>query len=241
MRDINVYGFIGDGWDETDMTATKFANELKEANGEAITIHVNSGGGDVFDANTMAELLRAYQGESTCIIEGLAASAASYFALTADKVVISDSALMMIHNPYSFSGGTAEDLRKTADFLDKVKSTIVGQYVRKTGKDEKEISDYMDAETWFTAQDAVEQGFCDSIVAMEPVAACIDPEQAKRFKNAPKDLLKMPTTTDGACAGETEPTIASSNNGGKAESGADKVETGAVSKTVCVNGQFLTY
>ena len=77
MRDINVYGFIGDGWDETDMTATKFANELKEANGEAITIHVNSGGGDVFDANTMAELLRAYQGESTCIIEGLAASAAS--------------------------------------------------------------------------------------------------------------------------------------------------------------------
>lgn len=61
MRDINVYGFIGDGWDETDMTATKFANELKEANGEAVTIHVNSGGGDVFDANTMAELLRAYQ------------------------------------------------------------------------------------------------------------------------------------------------------------------------------------
>ena len=120
MRDINVYGFIGDGCDETDMTATKFANELKEANGEAVTIHVNSAGGDVFDANTMAELLRAYQGESTCIIEGLAASAASFFALTADKVVIGDSALMMIHNPYSFSGGTAEDLRKTADFLDKV-------------------------------------------------------------------------------------------------------------------------
>ena len=241
MRDINVYGFIGDGWDETDMTATKFANELKEANGEAVTIHVNSGGGDVFDANTMAELLRSYQGDSTCIIEGLAASAASYFALTADKVVIGDSALMMIHNPYSFSGGTAEDLRKTADFLDKVKSTIVNQYVRKTGKDEGAISDLMDAETWFTAKEAVENGFCDSIVAMEPVAACIDPEQAKRFKNAPKDLLDAPAVVDGNGAGETEPIIPGSNNGGKAVSGADKVETGAVSKTVCVNGKFLTY
>ena len=217
MRDINVYGFIGGGWDDTDMTATKFADELKEANGEAITIHVNSGGGDVF------------------------ASAASYFALTADKVVIGDSALMMIHNPYSFSGGTAEDLRKTADFLDKVKSTIVNQYVRKTGKDEGAISDLMDAETWFTAKEAVENGFCDSIVAMEPVAACIDPEQAKRFKNAPKDLLEAPVVVGENGAGETKPTITDSNNGGKAKSGADKVETGAVSKTVCVNGKFLTY
>ena len=182
----------------------------------------------------MNEILRAYQGESTCIIEGLAASAASFFALTADKVVIGDSALMMIHNPYSFSGGTAEDLRKTADFLDKVKSTIVNQYVRKTGKDEGTISDLMDAETWFTAKEAVENGFCDSIVAMEPVAACIDPEQAKRFKNAPKDLLDTPVVVDGNGAGETNPTIPASNNGGKAVSGADKVETGAVAKPVCV-------
>ena len=156
-------------------------------------------------------------------------------------MVIGDSALMMIHNPYSFSGGTADDLRKTADFLDKVKSTIVNQYVRKTGKDEGAISDLMDAETWFTAKEAVENGFCDSIVDMEPVAACIDPEQVKRFKNAPKDLLDAPSVVDGKGAGETEPTITDSNNGGKAVSGADKVETGAVSKTVCVNGKFLTY
>lgn len=238
MRDINVYGFIGGGWDDTDMTATKFASELKEANGEDVTIHVNSGGGDVFDANTMAELLRSYQGGSTCIIEGLAASAASYFALTADKVVIADSALMMIHNPYSYSGGTADDLRKTADFLDKVKQTIVNQYTRKTGKTDDEVSDLMDAETWFTAEEAVENGFADSMVAMEPVAACVTPEQVEKFKNAPSNLLEKPAEP---AAGETEPNICASNTAQEPAAGAAEGETGAVSKTVCVAGQFLTY
>lgn len=240
MHDINVYGFIGDSWGEDDMTAAQFSKELKDAAGEPVTIHVNSGGGDVFDANTMAELLRAYPGDSTCIIEGLAASAASYFALTADKVVIGDSALMMIHNPYSYSGGTAEDLRKTADFLDKVKQTIVNQYVRKTGKSEDEISNLMDAETWFTADEAVENGFADSLVEMEPVAACISPEQMAKFKNAPKNLVE-PSTSGNAGAGETQPNICASNTAQEPAAGAAEGETGAVSKTVCVNGQFLTY
>ena len=87
MADIYVYGPIGDSWDPEAMTAAEFARQLRAAGDEDVTVHVNSAGGDVFDANAMAELVRAREGRVTAVIEGLAASAASYFALTADEVL----------------------------------------------------------------------------------------------------------------------------------------------------------
>ena len=156
MLDIDVYGGIGDEFDEGGVTAVSFVRALRDADGEDVTIHINSSGGSVFDANTMAEALRGYKGHTTASIEGLAASAASYFALTADDVVINPSALMMIHNPWDFAVGDAEDMRKKADMLDKARSTISAQYARKTGRTVDEIEGLMDAETWFTAQEAVE-------------------------------------------------------------------------------------
>lgn len=236
MYDINVYGHIG-GYDDKDMDSKKFADELKAANGDAVTVHINSGGGDVFEANTMSALLGGYVGRTTAVIEGLAASAASYFALTADNVVIGKTALMMIHNPYTFAAGDSADLRKTADFLDKVRSTIVSQYVDKTGEDASTIEGWMDDETWFTAEDAVKHGFADSVADVD-VAACIDAETLAKFHHAPKNLLVAPA---GGVTGETETTITANESGGKPGAGAASGETGAVSKTVCVNGQFLTY
>lgn len=236
MYDINVYGSIG-GCMDGDMDAKKFSDELKNANGDAVTVHINSGGGDVFTANTMAVLLRGYVGDTTAVIEGLAASAASYFALTADRVVIGKTALMMIHNPYTFAAGDAVELRKIADFLDKVRSTIVSQYVDKTGKDEKTIGALMDDETWFTADEAVENGFADSVADIE-IAACVDAETLAKFHHAPETLQAAPI---GGGTGETKTTITANKSGGQSCAGAVQGETGAVSKTVCVNGQFLTY
>lgn len=101
MADIYVYGPIGDSWDPEAMTAAEFARQLRAAGDEDVTVHVNSAGGDVFDANAMAELVRAREGRVTAVIEGLAASAASYFALTADEVLMNPSALLMVHNPWA--------------------------------------------------------------------------------------------------------------------------------------------
>lgn len=234
MKDINVFGSIGKCWyDEDAMSAADFAKQLKEADGEDVTIHINSGGGNVFDANTMAETLRAYKGRTTASIEGLAASAASYFALTADEVVIGPSALFMIHNPYTYASGEAKDMRKTADMLDKLRDTISDQYVRKTGMERDEVEALMDEETWFTAEEALERGFADRMSDAEPVAACIDKRLLDGFRNAPdgiKNVVDEP-------AGEVEPTMPPST--GEPATGAVADEAGAASRVVCVNGAFL--
>lgn len=189
MRDINVFGNIGKCfWDEDSMSAADFAKLLKEADGDDVTIHINSGGGNVFDANTMAETLRAYKGRTVASIEGLAASAASYFALTADEVVIGPSALFMIHNPYTYASGEAKDMRKAADLLDMLRTTISDQYVKKTGMGRDEVEALMDEETWLTAEEAVERGFADRLSDAEPVAACVDRRALDKFKHAPEGI-----------------------------------------------------
>lgn len=251
MLDIDVYGGIGDEFDEGGVTAVSFVRALRDADGEDVTIHINSSGGSVFDANTMAEALRGYKGHTTASIEGLAASAASYFALTADDVVINPSALMMIHNPWDFAVGDAEDMRKKADMLDKARSTISAQYARKTGRTVDEIEGLMDAETWFTAQEAVEFGLVDRMSDSEPIAACVKTEDMKRFRNAPEGLLasdekaKNPSDeedekTDEKPVGDEGATIDGADDG-KAVTGSVEVAAGAAARTVCVNGQFLKY
>lgn len=255
MLDIDVYGGIGNDFDEGGVTAVSFVRALRDADGEDVTIHINSSGGSVFDANTMAEALRGYKGHTTASIEGLAASAASYFALTADDVVINPSALMMIHNPWDFAVGDAEDMRKKADMLDKARSTISAQYARKTGRTVDEIEELMDAETWFTAQEAVEFGLVDRMSDSEPIAACVKTEDMKRFRNAPKDLLtsdekadnpsddepeKQPAEPTEKPVGDEGATIDGADDG-KAVTGSVEVAAGAAARTVCVNGQFLKY
>lgn len=251
MLDIDVYGGIGDEFDEGGVTAVSFVRALRDADGEDVTIHINSSGGSVFDANTMAEALRGYKGHTTASIEGLAASAASYFALTADDVVINPSALMMIHNPWDFAVGDAEDMRKKADMLDKARSTISAQYARKTGRTVDEIEELMDAETWFTAQEAVEFGLVDRMSDSEPIAACVRCEDMKRFRNAPEGLLasdekaKNPSDEEDEKADENpvgdEGATIDGADDGKAVTGSVEVAAGAAARTVCVNGQFLKY
>ena len=251
MLDIDVYGGIGDEFDEGGVTAVSFVRALRDADGEDVTIHINSSGGSVFDANTMAEALRGYKGHTTASIEGLAASAASYFALTADDVVINPSALMMIHNPWDFAVGDAEDMRKKADMLDKARSTISAQYARKTGRTVDEIEGLMEAETWFTAQEAVEFGLVDRMSDSEPIAACVRCEDMKRFSNAPEGLLasdeksKNPIDEEDEKAdekpvGDEGATIDGADDE-KAVTGSVEVAAGAAARTVCVNGQFLKY
>lgn len=231
MRDIDVYGYIGDGWDEDSVSASDFVRMLREAGGEDVTVHINSGGGDVFDASAMAEAIRSYRGRVTASVEGLAASAASYFALTADEVVMNPSALLMIHNPTSVAYGEAADMRRAAERLDKVRGTIVGQYAAKTGIDAATLEGWMDEETWFSADEALSRGFVDRLTDEPPVAACVSERALARYRHAPEGLSAAP--------GEGEGTIRSQKGGPGAEGGAPAAAPGAGARTVCVNGQFL--
>lgn len=256
MSDIYVYGAIGEDWfDEGAMTSHRFAYLMQQADGQDVTIHINSGGGDVFEANAMAEVIRTYKGKVTALIEGLAASAASYFALTADVVEIAPSALLMIHNPWGVCQGEAADMRKTADMLDVVKTTITNQYVAKTGMNPESIEDFMDNETWFDADTAIEYGFCDGYTEADmKLAACVDEKLLAKYKNAPENLVTSDDikatlaqveaprtatqTADNDRAGDVTPTI-SDNIQDQNEAEAAELEVEATTKVECVNGIFL--
>lgn len=156
---IYLYDEIGP-W---GVTADEFAKGLAEVTASTIHLRVNSPGGDVFDARAMVTALRSHHAKVIAHIDGVAASAASFLALACDEVEISDGAMIMIHRPWGWAAGDADELRSTATVLDQIESSMVDDYERKTGQPREQIAAWLAAETWFTAQEAVEYGFADRI------------------------------------------------------------------------------
>lgn len=118
----------------------------------------------------------------TAQIEGLAASIASIIALGADQVTMSENSLFMIHNVWGGETGGAKDMRKAADLMDKMGDRLVNIYVGKTGLDESTIRNWMDEETWFTADEALEAGFINLVEKPIALAAKYD-VQKLNYKN----------------------------------------------------------
>ena len=129
-----------------------------------VSMYINSPGGDVFEARAMAGAIARHPGPVTAIIEGVAASAATYLAMAAGSVQMGDGSLLMVHNSWTLSMGDKNDLLETAALLEKIDGTIAADYARKTGATPEQVTAWMDAETWFTAQEAADAGFVDSIV-----------------------------------------------------------------------------
>ena len=166
------------------VSATDFCAALNSVKDGDISLHINSPGGDVFDARAMVSAIAAHPSNITAYIDGLAASAASYVAMACDKVVMQDGAMMMIHCAWSIAMGNSIDMRATADLLDKIDASIVNDYARKTGMQADEIAALMQAETWLTAQEAVEKGFADAMVTNEK-GKTKNAWNLSAYKNAP--------------------------------------------------------
>ena len=166
-----------------------------------INLRVNSPGGSVFAARAMEQALRAHKGKVVVHIDGLAASAATFVAMAGDEIVMSKGAMFMIHKAWTGMWGNAEDLRKEADLLDKIDGTLAETYADKTGKDIAAITEWMAAETWFTAQEALDAGFATSIAEAEAKALAWD---LSAYQNAPK--AERQTQPEPAPAPEPEPT-----------------------------------
>lgn len=146
------------------VSALDFAKELANIKAPTINLRINSPGGDVFAGRAMESAIRDHQSNIVSHIDGQAASAASYVALAASTVKMSDGAFIMIHKAWSVALGNSEDMLSMAGLLEKVDETLVSTYAERTGNDESQIRDWMSAETWFTAQEAVDNGFADEIV-----------------------------------------------------------------------------
>ena len=156
--EISIYDAIG----SLDVTAKAFVDELKEINADTINLRINSPGGSVIDGNAMFNALQRHPAKVITHIDGLAASMASVIAMAGDEVHMADNALLMIHNPWTFSMGDADELRADADLLDKMSASILSSYGR-SQYEVDELKNLMDEETWFTAQEAFDAGFVDHI------------------------------------------------------------------------------
>lgn len=153
--------------DDSKTSAKLFADDLAALGNKAVTIRINSPGGDVFQAQAIYNLLKAYKGDVTCHIDGICASAATIIACAADSVTMPKNALYMIHNPSIYMDGSvnAAYLEKTADTLHKVRDSILSVYQQRTAEkvSDEAIIDMMDNETWMTAEEALEYGFIDGV------------------------------------------------------------------------------
>lgn len=165
------------------VSAESFVKQLANVDAENITLHINSPGGDVFDARAIATAIKNHKATVTAKIDGLAASAATYIALAADSVEMADGSFFMIHKGWTFTMGNADDLRETSNLLDKVDESIVNDYAKKTGMEPSAIIDLMAAETWFTATEALDNGFIDKITDGNVVTNRFD---LSAYNNAPR-------------------------------------------------------
>jgi ATP-dependent Clp protease protease subunit len=180
---VYIYDAI-DPW--FGVTAKDVVRTLNGISASTINLHINSPGGDVFEARAMKTALEAHPAKVVAYVDGLAASAASFLMLGADEIRIAKGAFVMIHNPWSFAFGEAQELRQTADLLDQIAATIARDYAGKTGASAAQIKDWMDAETWFEAEEAVKNGFCDAVIEAKAVSARHDLSVFDRLPEALK-------------------------------------------------------
>lgn len=170
-RVLELNGTIADeSWFDDDITPKMFKDELNAGSG-AITIWINSPGGDCVAASQIYSMLMDYPGEVTVKIDGIAASAASVIAMAGTKVLMSPTALMMIHNPSTMAYGDHNDMQKAIELLEEVKQSIINAYEIKTGQSRAVLAHLMENETWMNAKKAVELGFADGIIEDEKKAA----------------------------------------------------------------------
>jgi len=189
--EITIYGTIGQGFFEDGVTAEQFRKDLNDLGDvEHIDVYINSPGGNVWDGLSIANILSNHPATVHAQIDGLAASIASVIAVSADRVVMGTGAAMMVHSPHALFAGNANEMRDFAEVLDKVETGMLDVYEEGTGKPRDELKSLLDAETWFTAQEAVDAGFADEttkIKAKEKPEASWDVVMAC-FKNTPQEF-----------------------------------------------------
>jgi len=207
--ELLIYGPIGSdngmGWFDDEVTPKQFREELDALGAiSELRVFINSPGGDVFAGQAIHSMLKRHPANVTVYVDGLAASAAVLPVMAGDKVIMPRNAMLMIHNPYTIGIGDSEKFRKLADNLDQIRESIIAAYSDKTGMDPDEILPLLEAETWMTAEEAVELGFADEIEEAKQVSASMSGPgklvvngvtvDLERFRNPPQVCLGVDTS-----------------------------------------------
>lgn len=160
-----------DSWGEFfGVSAKEFAGVLDELPDDVteIRLHINSPGGEVFDGIAILNALRAHPARVVAIVDGLAASAASFIACGADELIMARNSELMIHDAWGLCVGNAADMLSMAEILDRLSDNIASIYLEKAGGTLADWRTAMAAESWYSADEAVEAGLADSVDKKKP-------------------------------------------------------------------------
>ena len=177
--DLHFYGDIVSSWwgawDDTDQYPEKVKDFLDESKGKDLNIYVNSGGGSVFAGMAIYNMLKRHKGYKTVYVDGLAGSIASVIALAGDKVIIPNNAYFMIHKPWVWASGNANELREQADILDTIEEGIMNVYNEnlKDGVNIEDVKEMVNNETWLTGEEATNYFNVEISNSIEAVA-CVE-------------------------------------------------------------------
>lgn len=200
VAEVLIYDVIGADFFGEGVTAGKVKTDL-EALGDVsdINVRINSPGGNVWDGIAIFNLLKQHKAQVHVQIDGIAASAASLIAMAGDLITMGEGSMMMIHNPWTIAIGDSNNLRKDADRLEKIEDQFVDIYAKRSGGKPDDIAMMMDAETWFTAAEAVKNGFAEEQTEPEQQQEAARSDAWRTvlaaFKKTPKQLI------DAAAAG----------------------------------------
>lgn len=158
--EVSIYDEIG-FW---GITASDFVRDLQSVQAKSIELHISSPGGDVFDGIAILNALRQHPAKVDVVIDGLAASAASFIAMAGDTVKVAPNAMIMIHEASGVVIGNAEDMIEMAALLDKTSENIANVYAQRAGGTAEDWRAAMRVETWYTDQEAVDAGLADEIL-----------------------------------------------------------------------------
>ena len=205
--DLYIYGAItnhkADEWipSESDIDLDEFKETLDELNsGSTLNMYVNSPGGSVFAASTMASMLQRVKETKNikinAYVDGLAASAASFLIMVADEINMYTNSMLMIHKPMSVAIGNANDMQKEIDLLNNIEdSVMIPLYTKKAKCDNDKLKNLIEVESWLSADEVDNLFNINLLNESKECNACLDKNLFKRYKNVP-DLLKNKVCED---------------------------------------------
>ncbi|WP_298618637.1 head maturation protease, ClpP-related [uncultured Zoogloea sp.] len=186
---VSIYGVIGeDFWSGEGFTAKRMAAALRLIGKNAVTVNVNSPGGDMFEGMAIYNLLREHRAEVTVKIMGIAASAASVIAMAGDQVLMGTGSMMMIHNAWGLVVGNRHDYLDAAEVFGQFDASMADIYAARTGMDAKDVLAMLDGPskasdgTFMSAAEAIEKGFADA--TFEAASS-----EAAKAAGGPSDLI----------------------------------------------------
>jgi ATP-dependent protease ClpP protease subunit len=159
VAEVFIYDEIG-GW---GILAAEFVRDLQAIDASTVNVRISSPGGSVFEALAIYASLKNFEAKVNCIIDGLCASAATVIAMAGDEITTAPGSMWMVHDALGQVYGNAADMQQMADLLDKTSQNIADIYAARAGSTADEWRTTMQAETWYTADEAVTAGLADSL------------------------------------------------------------------------------